>query len=128
MWCSSHLDKNEITFVWDGYKFHIALVLDSIENYVVDTFTKALGIGKLIKFKSMINVLDVHLTLKGTVENRNTINWLSSISWESNLMSLVIVLVLTFVSWLNFWCWCFGTFFSLFQVYIFECGKNLGVF
>jgi len=46
--------------VWDVYLFHIALVHSSIEIFVVYIFAKALGRGKLVKFKSMINVLDLH--------------------------------------------------------------------
>ncbi len=47
--------------------FPIALVHYSIESFVVDISTKAFVMGKLIKFKSMNNVLDVHLISKGSV-------------------------------------------------------------
>jgi len=52
----------------------IDLIHISIKNQVVDIFSKALGACKLHKFKSVLNVLDVDLSLKGSVENPSSTN------------------------------------------------------
>jgi len=44
----------------------------STEDQVVDIFTKALGIHKLRKFLKMFSVLEVDLSLKGSVENSSS--------------------------------------------------------
>ncbi len=41
----------------------------STENQVPDIFTKALGTDKLKKFRNMLSVLEMDLSLKGNVEN-----------------------------------------------------------
>jgi hypothetical protein len=50
----------------------INLIHVSTENQVVDIFTKALGIHKLRKFLKMFSVLEVDLSLKGSVENSSS--------------------------------------------------------
>jgi len=50
----------------------IDLIHVSTENQVVDIFTKALGTDKLRKFKKMLGVLEVDLSLKGSVENSSS--------------------------------------------------------
>jgi hypothetical protein len=45
----------------------------NIENQVVDIFTKALGTDKLRKFRKMLSVLEVDLSLRGSVENSSLI-------------------------------------------------------
>jgi len=45
----------------------IDLIHVSTENQVVDIFTKALGTDKLRKFRKMLGVLEVDLSLKGSV-------------------------------------------------------------
>jgi hypothetical protein len=52
----------------------IDLIHVSIENQVANIFTKALGIDKLKKFRKMFGVLEVDLSLRGNVENSNSIN------------------------------------------------------
>ncbi len=47
----------------------IDLIHVSIENQVANIFTKALGINKLRKFRKMLGVLEVDLSLRGSVEN-----------------------------------------------------------
>ncbi len=42
------------------------------EDQVVNIFTKALGIDKLRKTRTMINVLEVDLNLTGNVENSSS--------------------------------------------------------
>jgi hypothetical protein len=42
------------------------------EDQVADIFTKALGIGKLKKFRKMLGVLEVDLSLRGNVENSSS--------------------------------------------------------
>jgi hypothetical protein len=44
------------------------------EDQVVDIFIKALGIDKLRKFRKMFGVLEVDLSLKGSVENSSSIS------------------------------------------------------
>jgi hypothetical protein len=44
----------------------------STENQVANIFTKALGIDKLRKFRKMLGVLEVDLSLKGSVENSSS--------------------------------------------------------
>jgi hypothetical protein len=65
--CIIILSKKKI----DG---EIDLIHISIKNQVVDIFSKALDACKLHKFKSMLNVLDVDLSLKGSVENSSSTN------------------------------------------------------
>jgi len=50
----------------------IYLIHVSTEDQVADIFTKALGIDKLKKFRKMFGVLEVDLSLKGSVENSNS--------------------------------------------------------
>ncbi len=50
----------------------IDLIHVSIEDQVVDIFTKALGTDKLKKFRKMLGVLEVDLSLKGSVENSSS--------------------------------------------------------
>jgi len=47
----------------------IDLIHVNIENQVANIFTKALGIDKLRKFRKMLSVLEVDLSLRGSVEN-----------------------------------------------------------
>ncbi len=47
----------------------IDLIHVSTEDQVVDIFTKALGTNKLRKFRKMLGVLEVDLSLWGSVEN-----------------------------------------------------------
>jgi hypothetical protein len=44
----------------------------STEDQVVDIFTKALGREKLRRFRKMFGVLEVDLSLKGSVENSSS--------------------------------------------------------
>jgi hypothetical protein len=50
----------------------INLIHVSIENQVVDIFTKALGIDKLKRFRKMLGVLKVDLSLRGNVDNSSS--------------------------------------------------------
>ncbi len=50
----------------------INLIHVSIEDQVVDIFTKALRIDKLKKFREMFGVLKVDLSLRGNVENSSS--------------------------------------------------------
>jgi len=50
----------------------IDLIHVSTEDQVVDIFTKALGINKLRKFRKMLSVLEVDLSLRGSVENSSS--------------------------------------------------------
>ncbi len=50
----------------------IDLIHVSIEDKVVEIFTKALGIDKVKKFRQMFGVLKVDLSLKGSVENSSS--------------------------------------------------------
>jgi hypothetical protein len=52
----------------------IDLIHVSTENQVVDIFTKALGTDKLRKFLKILGVLKMDLSLKGSVENSNSIS------------------------------------------------------
>jgi hypothetical protein len=52
----------------------INLIHVGIENQVVNIFTKALGTNKLRKFRKMFGVLEVDLSLRGNVENSNSIS------------------------------------------------------
>jgi len=47
----------------------IDLIHVSTKDQVADIFTKALGIDKLRKFRKMLSVLEVDLSLRGSVEN-----------------------------------------------------------
>ncbi len=47
----------------------INLIHVSIEDQVIDIFTKALGTNKLKRFRKMLGVLEVDLSLRGSVEN-----------------------------------------------------------
>jgi hypothetical protein len=50
----------------------IDLIHVSTEDQVVDIFTKALGTDKLKKFRKMLGVLEVDLSLRGSVENSSS--------------------------------------------------------
>jgi hypothetical protein len=50
------------------------LIHVSTEDQVADIFTKALGIDKLKKFRQMLGVLEVDLSLRGSVENSSSTN------------------------------------------------------
>jgi len=50
----------------------IDLIHVSTENQVADIFTKALGTDKLKKFRQMLGVLEVDLSLRGSVENSSS--------------------------------------------------------
>jgi hypothetical protein len=50
----------------------IDLIHVSTEDHVVDIFSKALGINKLKKFQKMLGVLEVDLSLRGSVENSSS--------------------------------------------------------
>jgi uncharacterized 2Fe-2S/4Fe-4S cluster protein (DUF4445 family) len=52
----------------------IDLIHVSTEDQIVDIFTKALSINKLKKFRKMLSVLEVDLSLKGSVENSSLTN------------------------------------------------------
>jgi hypothetical protein len=52
----------------------IDLIHVSTENQVADIFTKALGTDKLRKFRKMLGVLEVDLSLRGSVENSSSIS------------------------------------------------------
>jgi hypothetical protein len=52
----------------------IDLIHVSTKNQVDDIFTKALGIDKLKKFRKMLGVLEIDLSLKGSVENLSSTN------------------------------------------------------
>jgi hypothetical protein len=52
----------------------IDLIHVNIENQVANIFTKVLGIDKLKKFRKMLGVLKVDLSLKGSVENSSSIS------------------------------------------------------
>jgi hypothetical protein len=47
----------------------IDLIHVSTDDQIVDIFTKALSTDKLKRFTKMFGVLEVDLSLKGTVEN-----------------------------------------------------------
>ncbi len=51
----------------------IDLIHVSTEDQVVDIFTKALGTDKLKNFQKMLSVLEVDLSLRGSVENSSSI-------------------------------------------------------
>ncbi len=50
----------------------IDLIHVNIEDQVADIFTKALGTDKLKKFRKMFGVLEMDLSLKGSVENSSS--------------------------------------------------------
>ncbi len=50
----------------------IDLIHVSTEDQVADIFTKALGINKLKRFRKMLGVLEVDLSLRGNVENSSS--------------------------------------------------------
>ncbi len=50
----------------------INLIHVNTENQVTDIFTKALGTDKLRKFRKMLGVLEVDLSLRGIVENSSS--------------------------------------------------------
>ncbi len=47
----------------------INLIHVNIEDQVANIFTKVFGIDKLRRFRKMLGVLEVDLSLKGSVEN-----------------------------------------------------------
>ncbi len=52
----------------------IDLIHVSTKDQVADIFTKALSTNKLKKFRQMLGVLEVDLSLKGSVENLSSIS------------------------------------------------------
>jgi hypothetical protein len=50
----------------------INLIHVNTKDQVVDIFTKALGIDKLRMFRKMFGVLEVDLSLSGSVENSSS--------------------------------------------------------
>jgi len=50
----------------------INLIHVNTENQVANIFTKALGIDKLRKFRKMFGVLEMDLSLRGSVENSSS--------------------------------------------------------
>jgi len=50
----------------------IDLIHVNTKNQVVDIFTKALGTNKLRKFRKMLGVTEVDLSLRGSVENSSS--------------------------------------------------------
>jgi hypothetical protein len=50
----------------------INIIHVSTEDQVVDIFTKVLGTDKLKKFRQMFGVLEVDLSLRGSVENSSS--------------------------------------------------------
>jgi hypothetical protein len=52
----------------------IDLIHVSIEDQVADIFTKALGTDKLKKFRKMLGVLKVDLSLRGSGKNSSSIS------------------------------------------------------
>jgi hypothetical protein len=50
----------------------INLINVNTKDQVADIFTKALGIDKLRKFRKMLGVLEVDLSLRGSVENSSS--------------------------------------------------------
>ncbi len=55
----------------------IDLIHVSIKNQVADIFIKALGTNKLKKFRKMLGVLEVNLSLRGSVENSSSTSQVS---------------------------------------------------
>jgi hypothetical protein len=52
----------------------INLIHVSTKYQVINIFIKALGINKLKRFRKMFNVLEVDLSLRGSVENSSSTN------------------------------------------------------
>jgi hypothetical protein len=52
----------------------INLIHVNIKDQVVDIFTKALSTNKLKRFRKMLGVLEVDLSLRGSVENSSSTN------------------------------------------------------
>jgi hypothetical protein len=52
----------------------IDLIHVSTKDQVADIFTKALGTDKLKKFRKMLNVVEMDLSLRGSVENSSSTN------------------------------------------------------
>jgi hypothetical protein len=50
----------------------INLIDVSVENQIADIFTEALGTDKLRRFRKMLSVLEVDLSLRGSVENSSS--------------------------------------------------------
>ncbi len=50
----------------------IDLIHVSIKDQIADIFTKALGTNKLKKFRKMLGVLKVDLSLRGSVKNSSS--------------------------------------------------------
>jgi hypothetical protein len=50
----------------------IKLIHVSSKDQVVDIFTKALGIDKLRRFRKMLGVLKMDLSLRGSVKNSSS--------------------------------------------------------
>jgi hypothetical protein len=67
----------EVDYHFIGEKFlakKIDLIHVKTKDQVADIFTKALGTNTLRKFRKMISVLKVDLSLKGRVENSSSIS------------------------------------------------------
>ncbi len=58
----------------------IDLIHVSTENQIADIFTKAVGTDKLRKFRKMFGVLEVDLSLRGSVENSSSTNYVSLVT------------------------------------------------
>jgi len=58
----------------------IDLIHVNTEDQVVDIFTKALGIDQLKKFRKMLGVLEVDLSLRESVENSSSTSWVSLVT------------------------------------------------
>ncbi len=58
----------------------IDLIHVSTEDQVADIFTKALGINKLKKFRKMLGVLKVDLSLRASVENSSSTSKVSLVT------------------------------------------------
>ncbi len=58
----------------------IDLIHVSIEDQVTDIFTKALGTDKLKKFRKMFGVLEVDLSLRGSVDNSSSTSQVSLVT------------------------------------------------
>jgi hypothetical protein len=52
----------------------INLIHVNTKDHIIDIFTKALGTYKLSIFRKILGVLEVDLSLKGNVENSNSIS------------------------------------------------------
>jgi hypothetical protein len=58
----------------------IDLIYVNTEDQVADIFIKALGTNKLKRFRKMLGVLEVDLSLKGNVENSSLTSYVSLVT------------------------------------------------